>query len=97
MAKIISAVSEQEKIVMKGKVIKMKFICGLGTKENEYVINGVKYIVGSSFRTAKTESNPSITDRFKRIITGDFVDLTNETPPSKIAVEYVCSTAGKED
>lgn len=76
----------------------MKFICGLAQQENEYVINGVKkYIVGSSFRTAKTQSNPSITDRFKRIITSDFVDLTNESPPSKMAVEYVCSAAGKED
>lgn len=71
----------------------MEFICGLAQQENEYVINGVKYIVDSSFKTA----NPSITDRFKRIITSDFVDLTNESPPSKMAVEYVCSTAGKED
>ena len=75
----------------------MKFICGLAQQENEYVVNGVKYIVGSSFRTEKTQSNLSITDRFKRIITGDFVDLTDESPPSKTAVEYVCSTAGKED
>lgn len=82
---------------MKGKVKTMKFICGLAQQENEYVINGVKYIVGSSFRTAKTQSNPSITDRFKRIITSDFVDLTDESAPSKMAVEYVCSTAGKED
>lgn len=82
---------------MKGKVNIMKFICGLAQQENEYVINGVKYIVGSSFRTAKIQSNPSITDRFKRIITSDFVDLTNESPPGKMAVEYVCSTAGKED
>ncbi len=29
----------------------MKFICGLAQQENEYVINGVKYIVGSSFQT----------------------------------------------
>lgn len=78
----------------------MKFICGLAQQENEYVINGVRYIVGSSFRTAKIpkiQSNPSITDRFKRIITSDFVDLTNESPPGKMAVEYVCSTVGKED
>lgn len=93
----ICTVREKEKIVMKGKVKTMKFICGLAQQENEYVINGVKYIVGSSFRTAKIQSNPSITDRFKRIITSDFVDLTDESPPSKMAVEYVCSTAGKED
>ena len=75
----------------------MKFICGLAQQENEYVINGVKYIVGSSFMTAKIESNPTITDRFKRIISSDFVPLTDESLPSKMAVEYVCSTAGKED
>lgn len=75
----------------------MKFICGLAQQENEYVINGVKYIVGSSFMTSKVENHPTITDRFKRIITSDFVDLTDESPPSKMAVEYVCSAAGKED
>lgn len=31
----------------------MKIICGLAQQENEYVINGVKYIVGSSFQTTK--------------------------------------------
>ena len=93
----ICAVREQEKIVMKGKVNIMKFICGLAQQENEYVINGVKYIVGSSFMTSKVENHPTITDRFKRIITSDFVDLTDESAPSKMAVEYVCSTAGKED
>ena len=75
----------------------MKFICGLAQQENEYVINGVKYIAGSSFMTSKIENHPTITDRFKRIVTSDFVPLTDESPPSKMAVEYVCSTAGKED
>lgn len=75
----------------------MKFICGLAQQESEYVINGVKYIVGSSFMTSKVKNHPTITDRFKRIVTSDFVPLTDESPPSKMAVEYVCSTAGKED
>ena len=75
----------------------MKLICGLAQQENEYVINGVKYIVGSSFMTSKIRNHPTITDRFKRIVTSDFVPLTDESPPSKMAVEYVCSTAGKED
>ena len=43
----------------------MKFICGLAQQENEYVINGVKYIVGSSFRTAKTQSNPIQKNHYK--------------------------------
>ena len=75
----------------------MKIICGLAQQENEYVINGVKYIVGSSFMTSKIQNYPTITDRFKRIVTSDFVPLTDESPPITMAVEYVCSTAGKED
>ena len=51
----------------------MKFICALAQQENEYVINGVKYIVGSSFQTTKVGNHPTITDRFKRIVTSDFV------------------------
>lgn len=54
----------------------MKFICGLAQQENEYVINGVKYIVDSSFMTSKIGNHPTITDCFKRIVTSDFVPLT---------------------
>lgn len=68
----------------------MKFICGLAQREEEYVINGVKYIVGSSFQSAKIPSNPSISDRFKRIIQNDAVPLTAESTQSKIAADNVC-------
>lgn len=69
----------------------MKFVCGLGTNENEYIINGVKYIVDSSFQSAKIPNNPSITDRFKRIIKSDFTPLTAESIQSKIIADNVCS------
>ena len=75
----------------------MKFVCGLGANENEYIINGVKYIVDSSFQSVKIPSNPSITDRFKRIIKSDFTPLTAESIQSKMTADNVCSTAGKED
>lgn len=75
----------------------MKFICGLAQQENEYVINRVKYIVSSSFMTSKMRNNPTISERLKGIVTSDFVPLTDKLPPSKMAVEYVCSTARKED
>lgn len=75
----------------------MKFICALAPDENEYIINGVKYIVGSSFQSAKVETNASITDRFKRIITSDFTPLTQAKTPSKLTKDDVCSAAGKED
>lgn len=68
----------------------MKFICGLGQREEEYVINGVKYIVGSSFQSAKLPSNPSISDRFKRIIQNNAVPLTTEFVQSKMTTDNVC-------
>lgn len=68
----------------------MKFICGLAQKEEEYVINGVRYIVGSSFISAKMPSNPSISDRFKRIIQNNAVPLTTEFVQSKMTADNVC-------
>lgn len=69
----------------------MKFVCGLAQQENEYVINGVKYIVGSSFQSAKIPTNPSITDRFKRILKSDFTPLTVNFISTKINADDVCS------
>ena len=75
----------------------MKFVCGLAQQENEYVINGVKYTVGSSFQSAKIPTSPSITDRFKRVLKSDFIPLTMNFMPTKMNADDVCSAAGKED
>ena len=75
----------------------MKFVCGLAQQENEYVINGVKYIVGSSFQSAKIPTNPSITDRLKRILKSDFTPLTADFLTTTMNADDVCSAAGKED
>ena len=69
----------------------MKFICRLAQKEEEYVINGVRYIVGSSFQSAKIPSNPSISDRFKRIIQNDAVPLMAESVQGKMTADNVCT------
>ena len=69
----------------------MKFVCGLAQQENEYLINGIRYIVGSSFQSAKIQSNPTIAERFKRIIKSDFTPLTAEAIQDKIAADNVCS------
>lgn len=74
-----------------------KMICSLYQGEQEYVVNGVKYIVGSYFQKSENDFKPSIADRFTKIITNGFVPLTTESPPDIVAEEYVCSTAGKED
>ena len=75
----------------------MRFYIGLYSDNQEYKIGNVNFVVGSSFQTMKIKENPTIADRFKRIIASDFVDLTDDKPPNIMAEEYVCSTAGKED
>ena len=65
--------------------------------EQEYTVNGVRYIVGSCFQSSKVPSSNTIQDRFKRIVSGDTVPLPVESMDDTMAAEYVCSTAGKED
>ena len=65
--------------------------------EQEYTVNDVRYIVGSCFQSSKVPSSNTIHDRFKRIVSGNSVPLSVERTDDTMAVEYVCSTAGKED
>ena len=74
----------------------MKFICALAPDDSEYLINGVKYIVGSSFQSARVETSSSIADRFKRIITSDSTPLTLDSIQSKMTADNMCWAAGKE-
>ena len=65
--------------------------------EQEYAVNGVRYIVGSSFQSSKVPTSTTIHDRFKRIVSGDTVPLPVECMDDTMAAEYVCSAAGKEE
>ena len=65
--------------------------------EQEYTVNGVRYIVGSSFQSSKLPTSTTIQDRFKRIVSGDTIPLSVEDTDDTMAAEYVCSTAGKEE
>ena len=65
--------------------------------EQEYTVNGVRYIVSSSFQSSKVPTSTTIHDRFKRIVFGDTVPLSVGSTDDTMAAEYVCSTAGKED
>ena len=65
--------------------------------EQEYAVNGVRYIVGSCFQSSKVPTSATIHDRFKRIVSGDTVPLSLESVNDTMAAEYVCSTAGKEE
>lgn len=61
---------------------------------NEYVINGVRYIVSTRF--SKTE-NKTMKEKLSEFIGSDFAQLTTTEDENTIQAEYVCSTAGKED
>ena len=65
--------------------------------EQEYTVNGVRYIVGSCFQSSKVPTSTTIHDRFKRIVSGNSVPLSVERTNDTMAAEYVCSTAGKEE
>lgn len=65
--------------------------------EQEYTVNGVRYIVGSCFQSSKAPTSTTIHDRFKRIVSGDTVPLSLEGVDDTMAAEYVCSAAGKEE
>ena len=65
--------------------------------EQEYTVNGVRYVVGSSFQSSKVASSTTIHDRFKRIVSSHSVELPISDKDHTITAEYVCSTAGKEE
>ena len=65
--------------------------------EQEYTVNGVRYVVASSFQSNKVPTSTTIHDRFKRIVSGDTVPLSVASTDDTMAADYVCSTAGKEE
>ena len=62
------------------------------------MINGITYIVESRFVPLKIAGNaPTLKERFGKTITSDFIGLTENTDTDILDMNYVCSTAGKED
>ena len=61
---------------------------------NEYVINGVRYIVTT--KHVETETMTFI-DKIKRYLGSDFAHLTTAEDINTINTECVCMTAGKEE
>lgn len=59
---------------------------------NEYIINGVRYIVSTRF--SKTE-NKTMKEKLSEFIGGDFAHLTTTEDKNTINKEYVNSTAGE--
>lgn len=62
--------------------------------DNEYVINGVRYLVSTRF--SETE-NKTMKEKLSDFIGSDFAHLTTTEDKNTIQAEYVCSTAGEED
>ena len=59
---------------------------------NEYVINGVRYVVSTRF--SKTE-NKTMKEKISAFIGSDFAHLTNADDINTLTTEYVNSTAGE--
>ena len=78
---------------MKNKI--SAWIIGIGCGERKYKINNVTYTVSSSFEPFQSKNN--LKERFERTLISDFVPLTIPESQDKMADEYVCSAAGKED
>ena len=72
--------------------------CVLGKIEKpeieEYVINGVRYIVTKKF---STKENKTMKEKISAFIGSDFAHLTTAEDINPINTECVCMTAGKED
>ena len=66
-----------------------KFKNSLQGPERRYIINGVTYLVSSTF--ASTEK--SLPDALKHYLQSDFADLSSLNPDDKMGSEYVCPAA----
>ena len=77
-----------------------KFIVGFGAAPQEYVINGVRYVVESKFQNPdykKPNKNILLNNRIGSYLTSDFADLPSIGASNIISTEYDCTAAGKED
>lgn len=75
----------------------MRIFVGLGSREREYTINGVKYIVSSAFQKPNHKEDTTVMNRFKRLTVNEPIPLQIEKSSDTMDEEYVCSTVGKED
>ena len=71
-----------------------KFIVGFGTAPQEYVINGVRYLVESRFQKPdykKPRENTLLNNRIGNYLTSDFADLPSIGTSNIISTEYDCT------
>jgi len=80
------------------KATEMRMLQAMKLPEQEYVVNGVRYIVASRFQKFKPKENKPIflRDRLEHYLTTNTADLTAASVPSMMDSECVCSAVGKE-
>ncbi len=80
------------------KATDIKMLQSIQIPEQEYVVNGVRYIVASRFQKfhPKKEQPIFLRNRLEHYLTNNMADLTVEPESSIIASECVCSAVGKE-
>ena len=77
-----------------------KFIVGFGAAPQEYVINGVRYLVESKFQNPnykEPKENTMLNNRIGNYLTSDFADLPSVGSSNIISTEYDCTAVGKEE
>lgn len=77
-----------------------KFIVGFGATPQEYVINGVRYVIESRFQKPnykEPKENTMLNNCIGSYLTSDFADLPSVDADNIIDTEYDCTAAGKED
>lgn len=77
-----------------------KFIVGFDAAPQEYVVNGVRYVVESRFQKPnykEPEENTMLNNCIGSYLTSDFADLPSAGTSNIISTEYDCTAAGKED
>ena len=76
-----------------------KFIVPLGNQPDEYVINGVRYVVSSKYQKPDfkdLKQNIVLNDCVENYLTSDFADLPSDNKDSIMNTEYDCTAAEKE-
>lgn len=76
----------------------IKMLRNMERQDQEYVVNGVRYIVASRFLPfhPKKEQPAFLKDRFEHYLTTNTAELTDKTEPFTLNAECVCAAVGKE-
>lgn len=77
-----------------------KFIVGFGATPQEYVINGVRYLVESRFQKPnykESKENTMLNNCIGSYLISDFADLPSVGTSNIINTEYDCTAVGKEE